>query len=170
MSVFSRDNDILLIVGKSPERWDDVERFWDFDVSHDVCCINHTGIFYPCQFKIWFSYHSVELLEQLAPQNPWHGAHLFSTGPKTDGIMRWRIDNTRGSSSLNAARCAIRYWGYKRIVLAGVALTGQYYDSFYKHWVDAFPEITGMVKSMSGHTKDILGEPTNAWLNQSEGR
>ncbi len=157
-----RAHDVLLIVGKSPERWDDVERFWNMGVEHDVCCINQTGIVYPCPFRHWFSYHGAELVEQWGPQNP--GAMLHTTGPPMSGIKRWRLKNTRGSSSLQAVRCALRFWGYKRVVVAGVALSGDYYDTFYKHWLEALPEISEDVRSMSGHTMRLLGEPTKEWL------
>lgn len=152
-----RDNDTLLIVGSSPERWDDVEKFWELGIPHDVCCINKTGIIYPCPFKHWFSYHSTELVEQWSPLNP--GAMLHTSGSPMDGVRRWRLHNTRGSSSLMATRCALQFWGYDRVILAGVSLSEGYADKFLPHWRQAIGELDGKVKSMSGHTAKLLGYP-----------
>jgi hypothetical protein len=131
-----------------------------------VCCINHTGIIYPCPFKHWFSHHPAELVEGMAPYNP--GARLHTTGPPMSGIKRWKIVGTKGSSSLLAARCALHFWGYKRVVVAGVSLDGEYHKFFYNHWVQAMPEISGRVRSMSGHTMRLLGEPTVEWATSTD--
>lgn len=65
--------------------------------------------------------------------------------------------------------------GFTRIVLAGVPLTQDphYYDdrpwaeakNFRSRWLRNIEAISPYVRSMSGWTAEILGEPTAEWLN-----
>ncbi|MEI7635880.1 MAG: hypothetical protein WCJ37_01130 [Syntrophus sp. (in: bacteria)] len=75
-----------------------------------------------------------------------------------------------GSSSMTGTLAAIRL-GYKKIVLCGIPLTGNApegnpYEAFRLGWEDKKDELTGKVKSLSGWTKELLGNPTWEWLNE----
>jgi hypothetical protein len=73
-----------------------------------------------------------------------------------------------GSSAITGTLAAIRM-GYRKIILAGCPLTGNApggnpYEEFRAGWEDKKLELIGIVKSMSGWTKELLGEPTGEWL------
>lgn len=102
---------------------------------------------------------------------------LASRNPKPDDIVEWPWPGRRrqGTSSLFAAHVAVQL-GYDRIVLCGVPLDGSGYF-FRKHrvadqesrtfarrhchdmWREVAPEWGGKVTSMSGFTRELLGEP-----------
>lgn len=79
-----------------------------------------------------------------------------------------------GSSSFLAAQVSIGL-GYKKIILCGCPLQGNNlhspqkseYEIFQKGWTKHARKILGTdkVRSMSGWTKEFLGEPTIEWLN-----
>lgn len=73
-----------------------------------------------------------------------------------------------GSSALLGAQAAICL-GYRKIVLCGCPLTGKNskgssYETFRKGWEKNQARVKSYVRSMSGWTKDLLGEPTDLWL------
>ncbi|HBJ74422.1 MAG TPA: hypothetical protein DDY86_02605 [Syntrophaceae bacterium] len=68
-----------------------------------------------------------------------------------------------GSSALCGALAAIRM-GYKRIVLCGCPLLDTKYIVFQRGWESKKSMVQGIVKSMSGWTRELLGEPTQEWL------
>lgn len=86
---------------------------------------------------------------------------------KTDRVM-----SLGGSSGLFAAIVAIRF-GY-RAILCGVPMDHQphFFDTktwdalngFWPEWKRMQPYIAPHIRSMSGSTKDLLGEPTPAWI------
>jgi hypothetical protein len=66
--------------------------------------------------------------------------------------------------------------GCTRIVLAGVPMDKMagHYDNrkpwmearqYWPAWERAIPKFAGRVRSMSGWTRDKLGEPTKEWLD-----
>lgn len=69
-----------------------------------------------------------------------------------------------GSSAITGALAAIRI-GYDKIILAGCPLTGQsptdgnFYEEFQEGWEAKKDELFGIVTSLSGWTKELLGEP-----------
>lgn len=96
--------------------------------------------------------------------------------PRIDFAMSylWPGMNASGSSGLFAAKVALTE--ADRVVLAGVPMTvesAHFYhtarwnerDSFIEAWKIAMPFIKDRVRSMSGWTQELLGEPTPAWLN-----
>jgi len=73
-----------------------------------------------------------------------------------------------GSSSLLAAFAAV-HLKYDKAILCGCPLEGvnakRYsYKAFRKGWTTYAPLLKGSVRSMSGWTKEFLGEPTREWL------
>lgn len=154
---------VLAVVGYSPERWDDLEAFWAYGVPHDVCCINRTGLDFPCDFDLWCSYHSTELLEWAARRSD-VTARLITTGRPNDGVMRFKMPDTGGSSTLQAVRVALRYLGYSKVVVCGASLYGNYGVEFLPAWKRHRDELSPLVRSMSGNTREVMGAPTQEWL------
>ncbi|MCK9431876.1 MAG: hypothetical protein M0R00_02835 [Candidatus Omnitrophica bacterium] len=79
-----------------------------------------------------------------------------------------------GSSAITGALSAIRM-GYRKIILAGCPLTGKApggnsYEEFRQGWNHHKPELIGLVKSMSGWTRELLGAPTTEWLSDMTDR
>ncbi len=107
-----------------------------------------------------------ELAGFSAPAEVWaHTAHKFATHVLPD----WR-----GSVGLHGVAVA-RKKGFERIILAGVpmqAIAGHFVRkvpwngcrSFTQGWEHRKREIAPFVRSMSGWTRQILGEPTLEWL------
>lgn len=74
-----------------------------------------------------------------------------------------------GSSAMTGTLAALRM-GYDRIVLCGCPLTGNApegnpYEAFRLGWEDRKEELLGKVRSVSGWTRELLGAPTEDWLN-----
>lgn len=75
-----------------------------------------------------------------------------------------------GSSALLGTMVAIDL-GYEKIVLCGCPLEGKNpkgypYEVFQKGWKEKEAQVKDKVKSMSGWTKQFLGEPTIDWLER----
>ena len=166
---------LLLIVGKGPCVWDDLEAFQDFGVSCDVCCINHMGLLYPCDFTHWYSYQA-DWLANAARKRPGPRTHSVNFHPDIDAV--WKGAETGGSSALQALLLALFSWGYDRAVLAGVPLTNEppvtgesrlfYRDVFLPAWGRVLPRIRDRARSLSGNTKALLGLPDEAFLFQNK--
>ena len=76
-----------------------------------------------------------------------------------------------GSSALLGTLAAIRL-GYNRIILCGCPLTGineidkSNYETFRAGWTALKKEVHNKVRSMSGWTRELLGEPSEEWLQE----
>jgi hypothetical protein len=73
-----------------------------------------------------------------------------------------------GSSALCGALAAIRM-GYSKIILCGcplegVTLAGTKCETFRAGWEAKKDRVQGIVKSMSGWTREFLDAPTKEWL------
>lgn len=83
----------------------------------------------------------------------------------------------RGSVSLFAVEIARKRYGYDRIALCGCPMTisGSHFERnrpwhdaarFRNGWTDAMQELKPYVRSFSGWTKEIFGEPSIEWLQR----
>lgn len=75
----------------------------------------------------------------------------------------WDHESPTGSSALMGAIMGLKM-GYGRIVLCGIPLSGAY-ERFQRGWRHQEKLLRDRVKSMSGWTREFLGEPTHEWLN-----
>lgn len=88
----------------------------------------------------------------------------------------WDIGNPGGTSGLFATQIALAL-GYEKIILCGIPINNsrRFYDSpnhRFKYegisqqepWQIASRTFEDRVRSMSGKTKELLGEPTKEWL------
>lgn len=103
--------------------------------------------------------------------------HSNKPGPGVDYV--WNNCNTGGGSALWATKIAIEHLHKTHIILVGVPMDskGRFYDSpwsqypdynaFGSHhpWQISVEDFQNKVRSMSGYTKELLGEPTLEWLN-----
>lgn len=142
----------------------------------DVICVNRSVLYYPFFFQHWASLHA-DLIRDLqwVKNKCSFKTHSHRPAPGIDKV--WPIDAWNGDSGLFAARIAVRM-EYTKIILCGIPLdsrrkiyqikeNGNSFDctSNLKLWQGtARDEFEGRVKSMSGNTREILGEPTKEWL------
>ena len=88
-----RDNDILLVVGKSKIWKTDIARFHEFEVPHDVMGINHAALWLDAEPKHAFSYHP-DIMEMVKQQRP--GIITHSLRPSGGVDHYWRIRGETG--------------------------------------------------------------------------
>lgn len=135
----------------------------------------------------WVRYRSWRYGDVLSREKPDHfklhscfGGKLTYPTDKINKVNRWNIPG-HGSSGLNAAYTAIGL-GYDEIVLAGLPYdaSGHFFDApdgnrvlnannrwikfdsdgFKRLWTNARNNVfDGKVRSLSGMTRDVLGEP-----------
>lgn len=80
------------------------------------------------------------------------------------GHRMWPFFAPSGSSAMLGVEVGIGL-GYKKIIVAGVLLTDGEYKRFQEGWRIRFDAIKEKVRAMSGYPRELLGEPTEEWLN-----
>lgn len=156
----------------------------------DVMAVNQIGCDVEAPLRHWASLHPGDLCRRLAHRRA--TLHYTSEHPRLHsnqavqesghGIeVVWRFQSVGGQSGLFATFAAL-CMGYGPIVLAGIPQdgTGRYYDppdvpaasgghgnhDIVEAWCQAAKTITsfGSVRSMSGMTAELLGKPTEEWM------
>lgn len=175
----------LVICGDAACVWDDLERF-DCRVNgkrglvaklgHDFMVVNRLGEVFPGAIEHWFS-NAAGLIKIFMQARRQEYAQEFTPPVHThscnDGAMwRWPF-GAHGTSAMGAALSGIAM-GYEQIVLCGVPLDDGPHNgeppwrktNFSaevregdKHWQRFADFFGGQVLSLSGRTKDWLGEP-----------
>lgn len=178
-----------LVVGCSANVWDEVAAAQSLCTFDAVYCVKLAGVHWPSRFQVWATLHP-EYMDDYEGQRHALGlpngyeivAHAEC---KTMGMhgkkgrisryvsYRWPGMTSSASSGIFAAKVALDD-GYKRVVLAGIPLDNSDHfsrgkpwlqrDSFIRGFEKATPHLIGRVKSMSGHTMEVLGAPTPEWL------
>lgn len=149
-----------------------------FTPDYVICC-NHAGRDEPGRVDALATMHP-ELVPgwlrerrrhgRPEPGSFWHARHRI---PAVEGSRS--IESWGGSSGLLCVAVAFELQ-CTHIVLAGVPMEKMlcHYDDkrpwmearqYWPSWDRHLPKMLGRVKSMSGHTRDILGEPTRIWLD-----
>lgn len=177
----------LLILGSGSTLWEDYARFPRREDGH-VMVLHQTGMHFPGAAKHWFSNYGCMIPAMAAVRHgPFEGRPVAPpiqyrhTGngiktmdvPEGYNIHVWPI-SPRGSQALGATLVGL-IMGYDRIVLAGCPIDGNHYwdapslsdkpmqlawDRCEPDWINARDTLfEGRVKSLSGRTRDWLGEP-----------
>lgn len=113
------------------------------------------------------TFHSGDIpqIKQLAP---WATIVGHRQHPQVNIVVPFK--GASGSSSLLGV-VAARQLGYEKIIMAGCPLQGKnpagrdYHVQYNRGWISRRAEIAPYVRSLSGWTKELLGEPTIDWLN-----
>lgn len=169
-----------LVLGCGPCLFEDLERAPKCD---DVMVVNRAGLLYLEPIRQWSSAHGKDLVGWVEERRRLSGDMNFRafgnfTRNQESGIVERRNKADHGgSSAMYATLLAIEH-GWQKIILCGVPLDGndsltrdgvKHYESGYwvyrRPWEDHFDEIKDNVRSMSGWTRELLGEPTAEWLN-----
>jgi hypothetical protein len=159
------EHPVLLLVGKGPGAAREREEFCALRVPADECRLNHAGLTLPGAFKHWYA-HDRDMLEIMAAGARGAVLHSCNLVPELAGSYRhWPLNRKCGGSALQAARIALRHWGYARVVLAGIGLdSGVYKELFLPAFARFRPELTGRLRSLGGETAVMYGKPTKEWL------
>lgn len=177
--------DVLLIVGDASGAIEDISAFLDFGVAFDTMCINYSPklIRWPIQHFIAGDSHLPDM--QAIAASMTNGCIKHCWNPKSVNFdVRWIKNSAQGWNG-TTANLGIRIGlilGYLRIVLAGIPMdnSGNWYQSVIADddvkqgkdhrahlwkWIEiATRPIARMIRSMSGNTADMFGQPDKDWL------
>lgn len=166
-----------MICGSADNIWDDRIRAHAMmkKYKYDVACINYTALYYPYFFQHWISLHPDLFVNyrKFIKRPRQVKTHSNRIEPEVDKV--WNIESWGSDSGLFACKVALGL-GYNRIVVCGCPLDSS--KKFYellgtKQGFDATNNLQNWkedvggnadIRSMSGNTKQILGEPTLEWL------
>jgi len=159
------------------EQFDQIQALLGGDWPGYILSVNDIAPWVPYPVDHWCSMHHDKLAE-------WAEEH-----PECKGI-RWCArdyegmihqvtgteDRWNGSSGLYAVEVAVKRLHLQKVVLCGVPMDGTDHvirgepwgrDQWWPlrdGWCAAYPEIKEKVRSLSGWTQCLLGEPTEVWL------
>lgn len=181
-----------LVLGGGAGVWDEVAQaealfgpgWWDIAIA-----ANDIGCHWPHRLDAWCSLHPEKLPGWVeareANGHPPAREVVVRRGraPKVPHRMiRHPFGN--GSSGLLAVAVAMDL-GATRIVLCGIPMTRTPYfaesdvheagsiwsgaTAHWKKWQSHGAELDGIVRSMSGRTREFLGAPTREWLEEADG-
>lgn len=162
--------DILLIVGSSKTWLEDLKNILEYVDDYDVCCINYAINKVPCILLEWPKYYySYHLRFRYYWEEGKVPVQLTSVQPHKNvlhcPLKKGQSNDWGGSSGLQAAKIALKYWGYKKVILCGIALDPPYDTIFYNAWCNSYNTLKEYVRSMSGKTRELLGSPDKEWIN-----
>ncbi len=181
--------DILLIVGDGKSVFNDLGKFFDLGVPHDTLCLTHAGRLYHELLELPFEHFAAgdshrDFEQEIAATLP-KSVIKHAWNPKSLNYdVRWVKGDNRGWSgtTLNLGIKVGLALDYLRLVLAGCPMdnSGHWYDRFLKSndnkllndhrhhlwfWTEMATRPSGrFIRSMSGNTGDLFGEPTIEWL------
>lgn len=157
-----------LVIGSAACVWDDLSR-WPVTDETPVVAVNHMILDAPGNLIAGATLHP-----EMAAQWACRGVPIYApSAGKGPEIEAPHCQDWYGTSGLFGIEVAL-WLGAERIVLAGCPIdeTPHYYDGatlmpWLEHyrdgWMASLPEIKGRVKSLSGWTREILGEPPSNW-------
>ncbi len=179
-------NKILIITGSAPCTMDDLTKaqaiIGDRPADYMAIGMDAVDLYVYPQLDYVATFHPADIPKIYEKREAAHGNTDFQivlhvadsegSQKKTPGghihVLKWW--NPSGSSSLLGVQAGLEVLGYDKIIMCGCPLEGgnlkgDKYDQFRKGWEARTKEIAGKVKSMSGWTRDLTGEPTEEWLN-----
>lgn len=179
-----------LIIGRAAGVWDEVERaraLAHFDLT---IVVGRAAVDYPGEIDHWVSWHA-DLFQVWMPlrakagaapaKRLWSGVHPGGRLPAGRRALPYPVvylKSEGGSSGFLAVQVAMEpINAANKIVLAGIPMdpSRSHYDQpgdwrdaipYRKVWEQYADQLRGRVKSMSGWTAKLLGEPTQDWLNE----
>lgn len=182
---------VALVVGSAATVWDDLAAARALGRYDAVIAVNEVGTVLKGRVDAWVSQHPDRFLEwaaarkvkRLSPAKRIIGSHRRADRPgqhqaATYTDHRFPGQEKSGSSGLFGLRVALIDLGFDRAVLCGVPISTEaghinpehrWPDYLYRPgWLQALPMIKDRARSMSGWTRDLLGEPTAEWLESGE--
>lgn len=177
-----------LVIGCAANIWEDVEAATNLFEPDAIYCVKLAGVHWPGKFDVWATLHPEFMdayeVERKAKGHP-GGYEIVAPLPGEVGMhgkkgniarrvsYRWPGMNASASSGGYGAKVALDD-GFERVVLAGVPMDNSNHFTRGKPWLqlDSFtdgfkrsvPYFADRVRSMSGWSREILGQPTEDWL------
>lgn len=178
-----------LVIGCAEGVWSEVDWAQSLCEFDTIYCVKLAGVHWQGGRFVWVGLHP-EFMEKYRAERAALGLHsdYETVGPLPNEVgrhghhhvdrrvtYRWPGMNASASSGIYGAKIALDD-GHDRVVLAGVPMTQEAgHFTRGKPWAQracfmigfdkAVPFLMGKVRSMSGHTQDILGRPDPDWLN-----
>jgi hypothetical protein len=119
---------------------------------------------YPIKYMATYHPNEIDEAKRLRREAGGNTDYQVISHEKKEGVdIIEPYEAPTGSSALCGALAAIRF-GYKKIILCGCPLTDKKYVVFQAGWTAKKEKVKDFVRSMSGWTKEFLGEPTGEWL------
>jgi hypothetical protein len=169
-----------LVLGDATCVHEDAARALAMFTPDAIAATNNIGISWPSRIDYWCTLHprpcpdwpgivvAMERRRAAGLNRPQTWAHAPS-----EGIDRTTTDWHASSGGLCVK--VLREEGFERIVLAGVPMNaegGHFYDArpwlqahrYQAGWTNKIKIIRPFVRSMSGWTKELLGEPSPDWI------
>lgn len=178
---------IVLILGAADCVYADKDRAISMFKPDMIMCTNEMGRDYPESFDHWCSMHPDKLKnwhnERRKAGRPDAGqlwCPQYRTPPKEIASLVRGAPSWGGSTGLLCCVVVLKVLNC-RAVLAGVPMQMEraHYNNpkpwmecnhYLTAWTNHAYELKGRITSMSGWTKELLGEPTPRWLNGSSTR
>ena len=172
---------ILIIIGAAPNAKEDYENVLKMDIGeHDLLIVGKDAFkILDRPVKYFATYHpdDIILVRDKVEIVISHTTYMNNNPRIKFNPKDYKVDIIKpidlrteksGSSALLGVLATIDE-GYKKIILCGCPLTGknnkqQPYSMFWPGWKQHEKEVRPYVKSMSGWTKELLGEPTIEWI------
>lgn len=171
---------IVRIIGGGSTMWADYFKSQEMFPGTDTIAVNIAGMVIP-DITHQFSWHPKQISAiKMFRRAEWADdkSIVHSIGEGTNINHVW---NFNGATSVSGTTAIELAWllGYRRIVLCGVPLDGNGYfykpmdnpdihDKYRKREVFKVYEFFGpdTIRSFSGYTKQVLGEPTQEWAKE----
>lgn len=177
---------VAAVLGGARSVWEDLDRLKLMRMPDVIIATNDAGAAYTGEVHHWATLHYEKLPEweklrkerSLPPAlNLWVHEEA-RVGRGQPDLYAGRLADLGGSSGLFAVQVG-RTLGLERIVLCGVPMDsedGHFFDHhrwefatrYRQAWTRHQEEFAPFVRSMSGWTKGLLGEPDEVWLNTKE--
>ena len=158
----------FLVVGSAACVWSDLEKFGDQAAS--VIAVNRMIVDYPG--KLWGAASFHEDLAAAWKRESQRPVTLYcpTAANGVEVVVPHGNDRWHGTSALYAVQIALEFGKADRVVLAGCPLDDsdhiyqtsnlrEYLEEYRAGWVAMLPVIRGIVTSLSGWTRELLGAP-----------
>jgi hypothetical protein len=170
---------LLLVAGSAPCLQEDALRFKglateDMKGECHLMCIGLDAFkknFQPWTYVVTGHFEDIFFIKEYAKLQHRNGFKIIHQSVNQDVKIAVPLDQWNGGSSALMGVIAGLGLGYNKIVLCGCPMEGPNpghpgadYSMFQEKWIKEYLKLIPMVKSMSGFTKDLLGEPTAEWL------
>lgn len=171
---------IALVLGGAQCLHEDVAAAQKLFKADIIVAVKDIGITWP-HVDYWATFHPERLPKELAQRraaglpDPKKVYTYRLRVPDKLNIPMQIIDTKGGSSGMMGTEVALLV--ADKVVLCGIPLDPKqkHYRRpkkegwpaalvYRKAWKAAYPKLKGRVRSMSGWTKELLGEPTEEWL------
>jgi len=175
----------IILVGRADCWKEDVENLKKLTLDFDVMAVGMECL-YVKDIKFFVTYHIQDIVPYLNRRNSLDLNLDFKVisskndsrvdiveeygTRRSEGIKLGRKEKEPTGSSAMLGSIAAIHLGYTKVILCGCPMEGknkdgfQPYDHFQKGWVHKRELLCNYVRSMSGWTRNFLGEPTIEWL------